>query len=223
MRILNVEQKSLQWFEAKWGVISGSRFKEIMSDPKAKVDKEAGKLSDKATKFLYRMVAEKITPCEPDDPIMAKSVMWGEMHEEEALQYYQKLTGQTVLKAGFCLHDKYDWLGYSPDGFVAKKDKMRKILEVKSPYNSGVHVRYMVEDGFMLKLHKWQLVCGFIVNNEATEADLISYDPRAVIESHRLHIINVKKKDLADDIKKGRKRLRDFRKKWKEAHSNLVF
>jgi len=218
MRILNVEQRTLPWYEARAGVITGTKLKQVVTEPRSKSEK----LSETAKKMVYEIVSEKLTPCRPQE-ILTDAILWGQEYEAEALKEYEKRTGQKVMVAGFCLHDKYDHMGFSPDGFVLKKVKLRKIVEVKCPYSSKNHIRHIVDEGFMWEEHKWQVIQGLLVNTEATEVDLVSYDPRMVLESLRLHIINIKRKDVMEDIKKARKKTREFWKEVEKVHGGLAF
>ncbi|XP_022981568.1 uncharacterized protein LOC111480647 [Cucurbita maxima] len=69
---------------------------------------------------------------------------WSNMKEEEALERYKLITGNSVLFPEFQVYGKgnseYDWLAASPDGAI---DKMvyglpsRGVLEIKCPFFDG--------------------------------------------------------------------------------------
>ena len=50
----------------------------------------------------------------------------GSVLEEFAIDEYELRTGELSEKVGFCVHDKYSWLGLSPDRLIKKKGKYRK-------------------------------------------------------------------------------------------------
>ncbi|KAL5709337.1 hypothetical protein ACHQM5_020040 [Ranunculus cassubicifolius] len=69
---------------------------------------------------------------------------WGNIKEEEALERYKLITGNTVLFPEFQVHGgrnlDEDWLGCSPDGVVDRVVyglPSRGVLEIKCPYFDG--------------------------------------------------------------------------------------
>lgn len=55
---------------------------------------------------------------------------WGTNNEANGICQYQSLTGNVVQATGLHVHDSYDWLAGSPDGFVGDEG----MIEVKCPF-----------------------------------------------------------------------------------------
>jgi len=74
---------------------------------------------------LWRELTGRANPKPPYE----MAVQWGEDWEPEAIAQYEEDTGNLVMPCGFFAHDRYDWLGASPDGLIGKDG----LLEVKCP------------------------------------------------------------------------------------------
>ncbi|XP_065062194.1 uncharacterized protein LOC135689022 [Rhopilema esculentum] len=63
------------------------------------------------------------------------AIMWGQMHEEMAIQSYSQITGNTVTKTGLHLFP-CGFLGSSPDGIISVPDDTENIgvIEVKCTF-----------------------------------------------------------------------------------------
>lgn len=113
-----MEQRSAEWFEARKGVITGSRVGGILGvNPYAKPED-----------VLREMVREYFGAAKEFNGNAATN--HGEKMEPVALAYYEKRTGNHVDQVGFVKHDKYDWIGASPDGLIGVDGG----LEIKCPY-----------------------------------------------------------------------------------------
>lgn len=77
------------------------------------------------------------------------SIMWGQMHEDNAISAYVALTNNRVEKIGLCLFD-CGYLGSTPDGLVISTDDGNGVLEVKCPYK---HREVMVDEMIKTELH----------------------------------------------------------------------
>ncbi|KAL8138358.1 hypothetical protein V2J09_004359, partial [Rumex salicifolius] len=80
---------------------------------------------------------EKIGAIEPFTSNLA--TCWNNIKEEEALERYKLITGNTVLLPNFQVHDKNSedsWLAASPDGDVYDLPS-RGVLEIKCPFFDG--------------------------------------------------------------------------------------
>jgi len=113
---------------------------------------------------------------------------------------------------------KNDWLGLSPDGIVADEntmaDDIRKAVEIKCP-EPKAFVRYMIQNKIPDE-YKWQVVMYFIVIDTLEELDFIIYNPEIYDEDYRMHVINVKREDLQEEIQKAEEAIKEFRKEWVE-------
>ena len=82
------------------------------------------------------------------------AIMWGQVHEEMAIQSYSQITGNTVTKTGLHLFP-CGFLGSSPDGIISVPDDTENIgvIKVKCPFKyrnasiSGI-IQNELPDGF---------------------------------------------------------------------------
>lgn len=166
---LKLEQGSQEWLRSRIGIASGSRFKDILTEPKSKADKEAGKLSTTAETYLYELASMILTDEAPS--FSSAATDWGHEHEPQARMEYELETWNTVEETGMFLHDSRK-IGASPDGLVGDDG----MIEIKCPFNSVNHVRTVVS-GEMPKEHMPQ-VQGNLWLNGRQWCDFISFDPR---------------------------------------------
>ncbi|KAJ0013233.1 hypothetical protein Pint_20916 [Pistacia integerrima] len=101
---------------------------------------------------------EKIGAIEPFSGNLA--TCWSNIKEEEAIERYKLITGNTVLFPNFQVHDNKnledDWLAASPDGLVDRSVydlPSRGVLEIKCPYF----------DGDMTRAYPWKRVPCFCI------------------------------------------------------------
>ena len=168
MKILDLEQGSEEWKFARLGLASASRFKDILSEPRSKADKEAGKLSDTACSYLCELAAEVLTGEQVE--LSGRALEWGSDNEAEARELYD-MNYADVSEVGIILDDSCKF-GASPDGLVGNDG----MIEIKCPYNSVNHIKTVVS-GEMPKEHMAQ-VQGNLMINERQWCDFISFDPR---------------------------------------------
>jgi putative phage-type endonuclease len=125
MRIINVEQRTTEWFAARLGVPSASNFERVITP--------GGKRSTQVEAYMNRLVADILTGVsEQHQP--SEAMMRGTELEPEARAYYELIAGP-VEEIGFCIHD--DGFGCSPDGVVGDG-----LLEIKCPL-AHTHVEYL--------------------------------------------------------------------------------
>jgi hypothetical protein len=134
VQIVDCEQGTPEWFQARLGIPSASRFADVMSLPQSKADKEAGKLSQKSHTYLCALVAERLLKATRQ--INARSLDWGTAMEPIARADYAFWTVEPVVEFGFCLLDNGK-AGASPDSFVGDVGGH----EIKSPENPGIHIK----------------------------------------------------------------------------------
>lgn len=168
MIVINCEQGSDEWIAYRLGLVSASRFKDVITEPKSKADKESGNLSETAKTYLCELIAEIITGEQAS--IKGAALDWGTENEPFAAQKYDILYDD-VESVGIVISDDGK-TGASPDGFVGDDG----MIEIKCPYNSAIHVKTVVS-GEMPKEHMPQVQGNMMVNGRKW-CDFISYDPR---------------------------------------------
>lgn len=121
MRIVECEQGSPEWFAARTGKVTASRFID------ARATNKDGKSSQKRLDYMAELALERITG-NLADRFVNDAMRRGTQLEPEARDAYQVLTGNFVTAVGICLHDTLP-IGYSPDGLVDDDG----LIEVKCP------------------------------------------------------------------------------------------
>ena len=113
-----MEQRSEAWFKMRQGRITGSMVGAALGlDPNTSREEA-----------MRRMVrAYQGLPSEFTGNI---ATTWGTNHEDEAREAFEYDQNCVVAPAAFVMHPTLDWLGASPDGYVADY----ALLEIKCPF-----------------------------------------------------------------------------------------
>lgn len=139
MKIVNCEQGTQEWYDARLGVVTASRFKEVMTQPRSKADKEAGKLSDSAMTYMCELIAERLTGEMKE--VSTANFEWGHVQEPKAVADYQFSRNVEVTPVGLVLRDD-GLVGSSPDSLVNEDGG----LEIKSPANPAIHLKTLIRN-----------------------------------------------------------------------------
>ena len=119
--VLECDQGSGQWFGARLGIATASRFSDIIT-PTGKPT-----TGQKRDQYINEMVGEKITGC-VQEHFTTAAMEQGKAREPRARGWYEMETGKSVRQVGFVLHDSRRY-GCSPDGLVGEDSG----LEIKCP------------------------------------------------------------------------------------------
>ena len=172
-KIVDVQQRSTEWFLARAGRLTGSAAKDMLSKGKGK-EESAGRRNLKA-----RLIAERLTGDCLEEGYQSAPMRWGAGMEPEGIAAYEAVTGAMVGRVGFLAHTEV-MAGCSPDGYV---DGFKGIVELKCP-NTSTHLGYIRTDGTSQYLPQ-------IMHNmwiaEAEWCDFVSFDPR-LPENMRLFV-----------------------------------
>lgn len=129
MKIINCEQGSPEWFEARLGKITGSLF--------AKLITKTGKKSAQCEDVINQLVAEIITG-EREIQFESFAMTRGKELESEALDFFNLLYNEhKFAKIGFV--DAENGTGCSPDAIDLKGEVG---IEIKCPL-AKTHVKYL--------------------------------------------------------------------------------
>jgi len=129
-QIIDVPQRSPEWFAARCGRLTGSSAADMLATIKSG---EAAARRD----LRLRLVCERLTGRSQDDGGYINAEMQrGIDCEPLAIAAYEMQTGNLVQRTGFIADA---WAGCSLDGHVGD---MEGILEVKCP-KSATHLRYL--------------------------------------------------------------------------------
>uniref|UniRef100_A0A6H1ZFG2 Putative exonuclease n=1 Tax=viral metagenome TaxID=1070528 RepID=A0A6H1ZFG2_9ZZZZ len=168
MIILDLEQRSPEWYQAKAGLPSASDFDKILT--------LKGEPSKSRQKYLYQLAGEKIIGVK-EATYQSFAMQRGVELEAEARNYYELLY-DSVQEVGLCLADNKLY-GCSPDGLVGEDGG----LEVKCP-SLAVHIEYLLKGG--LPSDYFQQVQGSLFVTGRKWWDFMSYYPNC-----QAHIIRV--------------------------------
>lgn len=166
-----IVQRTDEWFNARLGKATASRFNDIMVG-----EKYAGWRNYKA-----QLVTERLTGI-PADSYTSIPMQWGIDNEPLARLMYMLKTGNDVEECGFFAHERLE-AGASPDGLVGRDG----ILEIKCP-NTATHIQTL-KTGQIPKEYIAQ-VQGQMWLTGRHKADFVSFDPR-LPENAKIIIIPV--------------------------------
>ncbi len=155
------DQRSLDWFRARLGNITGSRVGDLMKSSKTK-----GELfGDTAKAYLYQLAGERNMNkdiVDDDDMfqeyldqtcVTSKAMRFGTETEGDARIVYMNLTGNTVKEVSSCKHDIIPNFASSPDGVYYELNFAKGCIEIKCP-NVNTYIKYAVEINDNMSLKK---------------------------------------------------------------------
>lgn len=184
----NIYQGTPEWFNDRLFHFTSSELYKLMTKPKSKQDQEAGKPSKTAEEYIFEKLAEDLTG-RYNDSLDTKAMKWGETYEPEARIAYESASGNKVDLCGFIEWSRM--FGGSPDGLVGEDG----IIEIKCPFNSSNHVRYLLLENQYelngLKPEYYAQIQGNLLVTGRKWCDFISYDPRCVRAEFGLKILRV--------------------------------
>ena len=181
MKILDLQQRSAEWFEARLGVITGSRAKNVFK-------------SNNLT-FMDELIAERMTGC-VEESYTSRAMEHGILFEPEALKAYNERMPDLAEEVGFCVHDHLSYLAVSPDALVFDNIEAVGAVEIKCP-SSKKHVEYMRQNKIPNE-YKHQVLHYFIVIETLQWLDFVSYDPRNRVKD--FHRVRVTRQDLSEEL-----------------------
>ena len=158
MQILNVEQGSPEWIQARAGLATASNFSKIVTSK--------GDLS-KSIKEYGLVLASQTLVDEVEPSFKNGHMARGNDLEFWAVDAYEEYTFDKVERVGFMKCDGY---GYSPDGLVGENG----LIEVKCPMQK-VHLKYIAEG--VVPLEYYQQIQGALFVSGREWCDFVSYNP----------------------------------------------
>lgn len=187
MKIIDVEQGTPEWLDARRGKISGT----ILGDIYAK---RGGRKVG-----FYQVLAERLG-LDPDDE---NRMDRGLRLEDEAAEIFEKKYAIKTEKAGICVSSFSDEIINSPDRLIRagakgakSKTKYSRAVEIKC-LSPARHLQAVIEDEVPKEFDS-QKIQYFIVNDDLEILYFAFYDPR--IPSVPFHVIEVRREDVKDQI-----------------------
>lgn len=177
-RLIEAEQRSPEWFAARLGKATGSRFADIMARTRSGY-------STSRKNYAAELATEWLTNT-PTETYTSTAMQWGTDYEPVARQRYELATGNDVVETGFWVHDDLD-CGASPDGFIGDDG----LIEIKCP-NTATHIETLVKD--KIPSQYYAQVQGQMWITDRKWCDFVSFDPRMPANA-RLKIVRVERDD----------------------------
>lgn len=177
-RLIDVQQGSGEWLDARVGVVTASRFADAISK------KKDGESSQKRTDYLFEILAERLTKTAAFKYVNAE-MQWGRDNEPAARADYSFSRNVEVTETGLWMHDDLA-IGASPDGFVVDPKDGEGCIEIKCP-SSKNHLLMLangIDVDYLPQIYGQQWITG------RRWTDFISYDPR-MPEAYRMYIERV--------------------------------
>lgn len=154
-----MQQLSDSWFQARCGVVTASRFSDVLMKPTT-----AGYQN-----YQAEIIAERLTG-KPAESYTSKEMLWGINQESDARELYSLIHDVEVSETGLVKHNKLE-AGASPDGLVGDKG----LIEIKCP-NTSTHIKTLLDRKAPAK-YKAQMQGQMWITNRDW-CDFVSYDPR---------------------------------------------
>ncbi len=149
--IINIEQGTPEWLNARKGKLTGSKADEVITP--------TGLLSKSREDLMSDLTTETLVI----DPILEErerrlsqkdEIAWGNLYEPEAREVFTKITGYAVETVGMLQSTLHPCLACSPDGLLMIDGEIA-FLEIKCPI-SKTHTRW-ARKGELPKDHKVQV------------------------------------------------------------------
>lgn len=203
----NNNQRSLGWFRARLGNITGSRCGDLMKTGRRK-DEPFG---ETAKSYMMQLAAERMmNPAVVNDDelfgqyvdcvqITSKAMRFGTEQEGVARDLFADMAKVHIVEPSSCKHDTIPHFAASPDGIIENwKGEPLACVEIKCP-KIDTFVKYLdIHDGATLKdinpLYYWQTQAEMCCTG--TEYNyFVVYSPWLV---HPLHVALIERND--DDV-----------------------
>ena len=177
MIIETATQRDDDWFDARLGKATASRFKDVMATLKN------GNPAQAQQDYLTELVVERLTQ-QPVQRFATAAMNWGTEQEAAARLAYERHADIEVQETGFVAHDTL-MAGCSPDGLVYWDG----LLEIKCPFNTGVHIETLLNG---MPEHHTAQIQGQMWITGRDWCDFVSYDPRMPVEL-QLHVQRIER------------------------------
>ncbi len=173
MEILEFEQGSRGWIEARLGMVTASKFSDVMA--KTPSGKSPG-----VTRYKY--MTKLITEIDEQRQVVSyhdKNMEAGTDKEAGAREWYELITGNSVEEVGFIKLD--DHVGCSPDGLVGEDG----LVELKCPLGT-THRDYLEGKQSLVKTY-WKQIQGQMYVTGRKWCEIMSFRPENKKHPHILH------------------------------------
>jgi putative phage-type endonuclease len=118
------EQRTDEWYETRYNMITAS---------------SVGKIFETQSS-INSIIYEKCKPLTVTNQSTGGALGWGIKYEPVSVMFYEKYYNCKVEDFGCVQHDKYNFIGASPDGIVVceKSSRHGRMLEIKNPISRTI-------------------------------------------------------------------------------------
>ena len=180
MRVVECEQGSPEWRQARAGVITASRVNEVVRT--IKTGESAARRN-----YKWEILSERLSGEPTPEGRLGRARENGHELEPLARAAYEISRDVMVDQVGFILHPTMDFFGCSPDGLIGEEGG----LEIKCP-NISTHLNYIME-GIVPVEYEPQMVSGMACS-KLPWWDFVSYSNR-VPERMQLFVVRLYRDD----------------------------
>lgn len=196
-----MEANSKEWHDFRSGKFTASEAHKLMGE-------KGGVTTATAQSYIIDKVAETLTGGWHDD-MSTVATRWGADLEPDAAAYYELAFNQTIEKPDPQCPEWSNEVSGSPDGIVYNAAQVYGV-EFKCPYNPANHVKHMlIRSAADLKAtskeYYWQILTYMLIF-DLPMWEFVSYDPRFSGDK-RMHVVEIKRHHVQDDIEKLHKTL----------------
>ena len=196
MKYLNIKQNSEEWFDARLGKPTSSKFGTIMAN--------YGKAFGQPAKdYALKTVLEGMGRERIEEGFSSSWMERGSALEPVARQAYEAFTFSTVSNGGIFISED-GFMGASPDGII-KLDNGG--VEIKCPKYSTHYAT--LKRGAFDPVYKWQMI-GHLYVADLDYVDFVSFCPE-MPEHRQLFIHRVHRSDVSEELKCLELRLAEFK------------
>jgi len=203
MIILDVEQGSEEWLQARSGIPTASCFDKIITS--------TGKTSTQAEAYMNKLLGEWLIG-RPEDSYASEAMQRGNDLEPEARAFYEFDSDISVEQVGIVYLDEKKLIACSPDGLTKNGG-----LEIKCP-SAGVQVSYLLKGGLPTKYKQQVQGCMWVCGRD--HWDFVAYHPdmdpvRCRVDRDEDYIISmcVSVNTFVDKMLERREKLKHHRRK----------
>ncbi len=193
--VLDCEQRSAAWLQARAGILTASDAADAIAKPLRSGGEPAARRD-----LRVRLCVERLTGQPTEGGYVNEAMQRGIDLEAEARAAYEAVTGELATEVGFVRHNTLA-IGCSPDGVVGDFEGG---VEIKCP-KSATHWTYLKHK--RLPAEYVAQVTHTLLLTGAPWWDFVSYDPRFPEEA-RVFVVRVRREDV--DLKGHEAAVREF-------------
>lgn len=203
---LTGEQRTLDWFRARLGNVTGSRCGDLMKSGRAKTEP----WSETAKSYMLQLAAERtMNPAvvENDElfeeyiqcvEVTSKAMRFGTEQEANARELLQKMANAEITEPSSCKHDTIEHFAASPDGVFVIDLRAVACVEIKCPKQEAFMKYQAVVDGESLKKIMPQYYWQTQAEMACTGTDMCYFAAYSPWQKNPLHVALIERS--AEDV-----------------------